>query len=167
MFVELMLRVGSSFWADPHPTQVPRLTSIKYCHVGHPYHTWDLGFGTPCECPNSHALDGWDCTDWPWMTWDPCEPNVTNPRIFSLPPNDSLSHVISNTKVRIGKRRKTASFSSKQSPKLTTPCEMRHADKVGIPKTVNDHYTIWYLVFDTLHTNAYTKSHWPYASKYH
>ena len=32
----------------------------------------DLGLGIVCEVvsPNFHALNGWDCMDWPQVTWD-------------------------------------------------------------------------------------------------
>ena len=38
----------------------------------HPCHAWDLGLGTPYEVvsPNFQALNGWDCMNWPQLTWD-------------------------------------------------------------------------------------------------
>jgi hypothetical protein len=48
-----------------------RLQKVLPCR--HPCHTWDLGLRTLCEVvsPNIHALNNWDCTDWPRVTWDP------------------------------------------------------------------------------------------------
>ena len=44
----------------------------------HPCHTWDLGLGTWCIVisPKFHALNGWDYTDWPQVTWDHMRTNA-------------------------------------------------------------------------------------------
>ena len=81
IFAELELRVWSSFllYASPNTSPSPHLQKELSCM--HPCHTWNLRLGNPCEVvsPNFHALNGWDCTDWPQVTWDlglgsPCEP---------------------------------------------------------------------------------------------
>ena len=70
-----MLRVESSFLLDPtlNTSPKPHLQKVLWCR--HPCHTWDLELGTPYEVvsPNFHALNGWDCTDWPQVTRDSCE----------------------------------------------------------------------------------------------
>ena len=68
----LVSKVGSNFLAPPNPTtQVPSLTFKKCCHVGISVILGNSGLGTPCGVvsPNVHALNGWDCTDWPQVTW--------------------------------------------------------------------------------------------------
>jgi hypothetical protein len=62
-------------------TQVPRPHLQKVLPCMHPCHTWNLGLGTPWKVvsPNFRALNGWDCTDLPQVTWalglgSPCEP---------------------------------------------------------------------------------------------
>ena len=64
---ELVLRVWSSFLLNPtlNTNPKPHLQQMLPCR--HSCHTWDLGLGTMCEVasPNCHALNGWDCTDWP------------------------------------------------------------------------------------------------------
>ena len=67
------LRVEStSFLLDTtHNTSPnPHLQKVSPCR--HPCHSWDLGLGTPCKVlsPNFHALNGWDCMDEPYVTWD-------------------------------------------------------------------------------------------------
>jgi hypothetical protein len=68
----VVLRVGSSFLLDPLSTQVPSLNLQKVLPCRHPCHTWDLGLGTMCEMlsPSFQAINGWDCMDWPQVTWD-------------------------------------------------------------------------------------------------
>jgi hypothetical protein len=72
IFVGLGLRVGSSFLLDPtcNASPKPRLQKVLPCR--HPCHSWGLRLGTLCEVvsPNFHALNSWDCTDWPQVTWD-------------------------------------------------------------------------------------------------
>ena len=48
-----MLRIGSSFLLNPtvNKSPKPRLQEAFPCR--HPYHSWDLGLGTPCEVPTS------------------------------------------------------------------------------------------------------------------
>ena len=72
--------VSSLYYAEPHGTcwesrstlntsSKPHLQKVLPCRYS--CHTWDLGLGAPCEVisPNFHALNGWDCTDWPQVTW--------------------------------------------------------------------------------------------------
>ena len=66
--VWLVLRVGSNFLFDTSPK--PHLQKVLTCR--HPCHNWDLRLGTACEVksPTFHAINDWDCTDWPEVTWD-------------------------------------------------------------------------------------------------
>ena len=72
IFMGLVLRIGSRFLLDPtlNTNPKPHLQKVLLCR--HPCHTWDLKLGTMCEVesPNIHALNGWDCTNWPQVTWD-------------------------------------------------------------------------------------------------
>ena len=55
-------------------TQVPSFTSKKVFPYRYPCHTWELGLGIMCEVlsPNFHALNGWDCTDYPQTPFCTC-----------------------------------------------------------------------------------------------
>ena len=77
-----ILRDLRGFLLDPtlYTSPKPRLQKVLPC---------DLGLGTPCEVvsPNFHALNGWDCMDWPHVTRDlglgtPCE--VVSPNFHDL-----------------------------------------------------------------------------------
>ena len=72
VFAGLGLRVGSSFLARPHSQHKSQASSSNVLSCRHPCHSWDWGFGVPCEVVSSnfHVLDGWDCTDRPQETWD-------------------------------------------------------------------------------------------------
>ena len=70
VFAGLVVTVGSSFSVRPNsqhksqaspPKSVAMLASMS-----------SLGLGTLCEVvsPNFRALNGWDCTDRPRVTWD-------------------------------------------------------------------------------------------------
>ena len=49
----------------------------------HPLHTWDL---CGVASPNIHALNGWDCIDWPQVTWGlrTWKPMWTGPKYHTL-----------------------------------------------------------------------------------
>ena len=70
------MRIGSSFLFDLtlNTSPKPHLQKVMPCEL-HPCHIWNLGLGTPFEVVSSnfHALHGWDCMDWPHVTWNPCE----------------------------------------------------------------------------------------------
>ena len=70
--MDLVLRVGSSFFPDPTPNTSPEPHLQIMLPRGHPCHTWDLELGTPCEVvsPNFHALISEDCMDWAQVTSD-------------------------------------------------------------------------------------------------
>ena len=76
----LVWRVGSSFLLNPTFNTSPKTHLQTMLLHKHPCHTWDTWFGIPCEVvsPNFHALNGWDCTNWLYMTWDLCELALTN-----------------------------------------------------------------------------------------
>ena len=63
------LRVSSSLLLSPTLDKSPKPHLQKTLTCTHPCHT-DLK--TPCKVisPNFHALDRWDCTDWPQVNWD-------------------------------------------------------------------------------------------------
>ena len=50
-------------WSDKVPTSM--LSTAEIARI-------DLGLGTPFEVirPNFHPLNGWDCTNWPQVTWN-------------------------------------------------------------------------------------------------
>ena len=63
------------FFPQPMSTRILNVTSRKCC-IHAILGTWDL-----CEVasPNFHALNGWDCTDRPQMTWNLGNPGCTGP----------------------------------------------------------------------------------------
>ena len=67
VYAGLVLWVGSSFLLNPtlNTHLKPHLQIALPCR--YPCHIWDLGLGTPCDVinPNFHALNDWDCTNWP------------------------------------------------------------------------------------------------------
>ena len=76
LFVGIMLRDVSHFLLNPtlNTTPNPHL-SKKGLSCRHPCHTWDHVWSG-----KSHALNGWDCTYWPRVTWGlglgtPCGPS--------------------------------------------------------------------------------------------
>ena len=64
--------LGLAFCLTQLSIQVRLLTSKKCCHVDIHVILETLRLGTPWEVvsPNFHALNGWDCTDRPQVTWD-------------------------------------------------------------------------------------------------
>jgi hypothetical protein len=83
---------GSSLLLDPTPNTSPKPHLQKVLPCRHPCHTWDLGLRTLCDAvsPNFHALNGWDCMDWPQVTWDlglgtPCEPVLKSKAWIRIP----------------------------------------------------------------------------------
>jgi hypothetical protein len=85
-------KLGLAFCSTQLTTQVPSLTSEKMMPCRHPCHSWDLGLGTPCEVlsSNFHALNNWNCTDWPQVTW-----NLGLGTQCELAPNTTLNVVCS------------------------------------------------------------------------
>jgi hypothetical protein len=68
----LVLRVRCSFVLDPIMSAGLKPHPWKVLPCKHPCHIGDLRLGTSCavKSPNFCALNGWDCTDWPRVTWD-------------------------------------------------------------------------------------------------
>ena len=67
----LVFKIGSSYLLDPTLNTSPKPYLQKGLPCRHPWHTWDLGLGTPCEvvCLNLHALIGWDCMISSQVSW--------------------------------------------------------------------------------------------------
>ena len=69
---------SSSFLLNPTLNTSPKPHLQKVLPCRHPCHTWDLGLGILWKAVKSqlsfNVLNGWDCTDWPQVTWDlgPC-----------------------------------------------------------------------------------------------
>ena len=70
---QVMLRVGSAFFAQPNsqhkflsPTSKKQILPCR-----HPCHTWDFGLQTPCEMasPTFLPLEILNCTNWPQVNY--------------------------------------------------------------------------------------------------
>ena len=88
------MRVGSSFLLDPTCIPSPKSHLQKVSSCKHPCHSWDLRLETPCELvnPNFHPPNGWDCMDWPHVTWD-LRPMWTAPKnIWKVGPSIKKNH---------------------------------------------------------------------------